>query len=56
VLDFAKEMGLVVCGLDFSPIRGPEGNIEYLACFRDSKENMAPDILRVVDAAHEGAD
>jgi 23S rRNA (cytidine1920-2'-O)/16S rRNA (cytidine1409-2'-O)-methyltransferase len=27
---FAQELGFVVKGLDFSPIRGPEGNIEYL--------------------------
>ena len=55
VLDFTGEMGLAFCGLDYSPIRGPEGNIEYLACFRDSADMMIPDINRVVDAAHEGA-
>jgi len=56
VLNFAEETGLVICGLDYSPIRGPEGNIEYLACFRDSGDKTTPDIMRVVDAAHEGAD
>lgn len=56
ILNFAvDEMGLVVCGLDYSPIRGPEGNIEYLACFRDSGDTITLDIMRVVDAAHEGA-
>lgn len=30
IADFARSMGFAVCGLDFSPIRGPEGNIEYL--------------------------
>lgn len=30
VVDFAFETGFSVLGLDFSPIRGPEGNIEYL--------------------------
>lgn len=30
VLQFAEETGFTVAGLDFSPIRGPEGNIEYL--------------------------
>ncbi len=29
-LDHAKEAGLTVRGLTYSPIRGPEGNIEYL--------------------------
>lgn len=31
VLQEAENIGLRVCGLDFSPIRGPEGNIEFLA-------------------------
>lgn len=31
VLGQAETMGFYVLGLDYSPIRGPEGNIEYLA-------------------------
>ncbi len=30
VLDFASEVGFQVLALDFSPVKGPEGNIEYL--------------------------
>ncbi len=30
VMDFAGIMGFTVKNLDFSPVRGPEGNIEYL--------------------------
>lgn len=30
VLDFTREIGFSVGGLDFSPVKGPEGNIEYL--------------------------
>ena len=30
VIDFAKNEGFGVAGLEFSPIKGPEGNIEYL--------------------------
>lgn len=30
VVDFAKNNGFKVLDLDFSPIKGPEGNIEYL--------------------------
>ncbi len=56
VLEYAAQSGLNVCGLDFSPIKGPEGNIEYLACFRDSGEEAVPDIARVVEAAHEKAE
>lgn len=31
VLDFAQNAGFGVIGLDFSPVKGPNGNIEYLA-------------------------
>ncbi len=30
VSDIALQTGFVILGIDFSPIRGPEGNIEYL--------------------------
>ncbi len=30
VATFAKEQGFAILGLDYSPIKGPEGNIEYL--------------------------
>ena len=30
VMDYAVKNGFAILGLDFSPIRGPEGNIEYL--------------------------
>ncbi len=30
ICDFADMIGFTIKGLDFSPIRGPEGNIEYL--------------------------
>ena len=33
VLAYAREAGFSCRGLTFSPITGPEGNIEYLACF-----------------------
>ena len=52
VLNFAQSLGFKVQGLDYSPIKGPEGNIEYLAHL--SKENSAAnvDILSAVNAAH----
>lgn len=31
ILDYADILGFLVLHLDYSPIRGPEGNIEYLA-------------------------
>lgn len=38
---FAKEIGFCVYGLDFSPIRGPEGNIEYLLYIGKGGESNA---------------
>jgi len=37
VLDFAREINFNVAGLSFSPIKGPEGNIEYLAYLKKSE-------------------
>lgn len=34
VISYAAKIGLTPEGLTFSPVTGPEGNIEYLACFR----------------------
>ncbi|HEX3031684.1 MAG TPA: TlyA family RNA methyltransferase [Bacillota bacterium] len=38
VIAFAESLGLQVVGLDFSPITGPEGNIEYLLYLRTPGE------------------
>lgn len=56
VLKFSQRIGLCVCGLDYSPIRGPEGNIEYLVCLKDSGADTVPDIMRIVETAHECAE
>ena len=40
VIDFAGIIGFKVLNLDFSPVRGPEGNIEYLLYIKkDSERN-----------------
>lgn len=53
IYNFATESGFSVCGLDFSPIKGPEGNIEYLIHLRKSScESITVDIDAVVDASH----
>ena len=36
IVSFALDSGWAVEGLDFSPIRGPEGNIEFLLLLRNS--------------------
>lgn len=55
VLEFAKSIGLCVSGLDFSPIKGPEGNIEYLVCLRDCGTATEIHIDKTVDEAHQSA-
>ncbi|MBQ3452383.1 MAG: TlyA family RNA methyltransferase [Selenomonadaceae bacterium] len=57
VLNFAANLGFGVRGLDFSPVKGPEGNIEYLAhlIMRNAQcvmRNEFPDFLSVVNLAH----
>lgn len=53
VYDFAVKTGFSVAGLDYSPIKGPEGNIEYLIYLKKYKtENTILDIDAVVDASH----
>lgn len=52
-LRYAPECGFGVRGLDFSPIRGPEGNIEYLAWLKKGAESIPePDIDALVAASH----
>lgn len=41
VRDYALSIGLIPCGLTFSPIRGPEGNIEYLIDLRKQAKGTA---------------
>ena len=52
-LEFAPQAGFTVTGLDFSPIRGPEGNIEYLGHLVRG-EHSAPELdpEAVVLASH----
>ncbi|MBQ8000570.1 MAG: TlyA family RNA methyltransferase [Ruminococcus sp.] len=38
IRDFCLECGFDVLGLDYSPVKGPEGNIEYLIHIRTSNE------------------
>ena len=52
-LTFSREAGFGLRGLDYSPIRGPEGNIEYLAWLLKDGESIAtPDIIALVEASH----
>ena len=54
ILNFAASIGFGVEGLTFSPVKGPEGNIEYLAHLqKNSPSTFAGQILSVVNEAHE---
>ena len=54
ILDFAPDAGLTPMGLDFSPIKGPEGNIEYLCWLRKGTFTVpALDPDSVVKKSHE---
>ncbi|MBO5976290.1 MAG: TlyA family RNA methyltransferase [Oscillospiraceae bacterium] len=52
-LAFAPDAGFTVMGLSFSPIRGPEGNIEYLGWLKKGvHEADTIDPKPVVEASH----
>lgn len=58
VLQFAVSIGFDIKGLDFSPIKGPEGNIEYLAYIKKTDKETGCfseeiDVDSVVLKSHE---
>ena len=56
ILNFAADVGFGIRGLDFSPVKGPEGNIEYLAHLAKNFSAESVEILSVVNSAHEELD
>ena len=53
IIQFALREGFFVYGLSFSPIKGPEGNIEYLLYLGLAPSGSLPcQADKVVDAAH----
>ena len=53
-LAFFPTAGFTLMGLDYSPIRGPEGNIEYLAWLKKGVHDApVPDAAAVVRASHK---
>lgn len=60
IIAFSLQNGYSVCGLTFSPVKGPEGNIEYLIHLQKAEapvnlltEDAAADI---VEASHQDLD
>ena len=53
-LAHAEEADFSVCGLDFSPIRGPEGNIEYLGYLKTGAgQDFSGDLRELVERSHQ---
>jgi 23S rRNA (cytidine1920-2'-O)/16S rRNA (cytidine1409-2'-O)-methyltransferase len=52
ILDYADLIGFCVRGLTFSPVKGPEGNIEYLV-WLEKKEEIPADVLALTEADAE---
>ncbi len=56
VTEFTQEIGFRIEGLDFSPIRGPEGNIEYLMYAKKEmsfeKKDFSDEINGLVETSH----
>ncbi|MBO8168210.1 MAG: TlyA family RNA methyltransferase [Thermoanaerobacteraceae bacterium] len=52
VIGCAEKLEFGVKGLYFSPIRGPEGNIEYLLYLEKNVPSERVDVYQVVSAAH----
>lgn len=63
VMEYAASVELYPLALDFSPVKGPEGNIEYLLYLSKDKQDLevmgeqtSIDIKAVVTASHEALD
>ena len=64
VAECAFRTGFIIKGLDYSPVKGPEGNIEYLLYLekdtassgRTDTQESFPDAAGVVEAAHTALD
>lgn len=58
IIDFAFETGYSVLALSFSPIKGPEGNIEYLMYIKKEQNNVqqVDYIDDVIERSHEVLD
>jgi len=57
VIEFAVSIGFEILNLEYSPIKGPEGNIEYLLYLQNHTDGQTypeyqVDAKTIVDAAH----
>lgn len=52
ILNLIKSLGWSAGGLEYSPLKGPEGNIEFLLYFKMAGAWVLQDIKSVVERAH----
>lgn len=53
-VSLSGDLGFTILGLTFSPVKGPEGNIEFLGHLTlDDVDGICPDTQLVVSQAHE---
>ncbi len=56
-IDTVHEIGFTLRNLTFSPVKGPEGNIEFLAHLaKTPDESFCPDCAEIVESAHSALD
>lgn len=54
LLDHLGELGLVASSLDYSPITGATGNIEFLVLLRKTGSNIDEDVVKkIIEKAHD---
>ena len=52
-VQLADELGFAILGLTFSPVKGPEGNIEFLGHLTlNQVPGIVPDTAKIVEEAH----
>ncbi len=56
IIEFAKTLQFAILDLDYSPIKGPEGNIEYLVCLQkraiSGQDDFSQKIKDIVSLSH----
>ncbi|MGM9589557.1 MAG: TlyA family RNA methyltransferase [Faecousia sp.] len=57
-VSLARELNFTILGLTFSPVKGPEGNIEFLGhlTLAEDAQGIEPDTADVVNQAHAALD
>lgn len=54
IMTYALSMGFEILGLSYSPIKGPEGNIEYLLCIEKPQDAQA--LTEIAEEADQKAE